>query len=387
MTQTCIIVGASHAAAQLVPSLRQEGWEGEIVLIGDEGQLPYHRPPLSKAFLSGEKGLDDLAIRPAAFYDKHEVVRISAHVESIDRQQQTLALDDGQSLAYDKLVLCTGARVRTVELPGVALAGVHYLRNIADVQAMQAHMGEGRSAVIIGGGYIGLETAASLRKQGMKVTLLEMTDRILQRVTTPELSEFYTRVHQAEGVAIHTRVAVSEIVGSGHVEQVICSDGQTFDADMVVIGIGVLPNVELAQAAGLAVDNGIVVDEHCATEDPNIFAAGDCTQHYNKRYDRHIRLESVPNASEQAKVVAAVIAGKSKVYDSAVIRGDSQGSRSFAVFYFVDDRLIAADCVNRPQEFMLCKKLLASGLSIEPSLLVDEGKAVKDLLALATPYT
>ena len=400
-----IIIGASHAAAQLSTSLRQEGWEGDILVIGDEPYLPYHRPPLSKTFLSGDKTIEELFIRPAAFYEKNNIQFKQGRVTAINRAQQTLTLSDGTNLAYDKLALCMGARVRKASIVGEELAGVCYLRNIADVKSIQPYVAQGKRAVIIGGGYIGLETAAALKKQGMDVVVLEMADRILQRVTAPELSEFYTRIHREEGVQIHTGISVAEICGDGHVEKVVCANGAEFVADVVIIGVGVLPNVELAEAAGIDVNNGIVVDEFCRTNDPNIVAAGDCANHLNTIYHRRMRLESVPNASEQGKVAAATICGLSKEYkslpwfwsdqydlklqiaglsqgyDAVVIRGDKNNSRSFAAFYFKDGRLIAADCINRPQEFMLSKKIIAENLAVDPTRLADESILVKELLA------
>ncbi|MDO8414965.1 MAG: FAD-dependent oxidoreductase [Agitococcus sp.] len=400
-----IIIGASHAAAQLTTSLRQEGWEGDILVIGDEPYLPYHRPPLSKTFLSGDKTIEDLFIRPAAFYEKNNIQFKQGHVTAINRAQQTLTLSDGTNLSYDKLALCMGARVRKASIVGEELAGVHYLRNIADVKGIQPYVAKDKRAVIIGGGYIGLETAAALRKQGMDVVVLEMADRILQRVTAPELSEFYTRIHREEGVKIHTGISVSAIVGDGRVEKVICSNGAEFPADVVIIGVGVLPNVELAQEAGIEVDNGIIVDEFCRTNDAHIVAAGDCANHFNAIYGRRMRLESVPNASEQGKTAAASlcgltkaykslpwfwsdqydlklqIAGLSQGYDQVVVRGDKLASRSFAAFYFKDGHLIAADCINRPQEFMLSKKIITEGIVIEPSRLADETISVKEMLS------
>ena len=400
-----IIIGASHAAAQLTTSLRQEGWEGDILVIGDEPYLPYHRPPLSKTFLSGDKTLAELYIRPAAFYEKNNIQFKQGRVTAINRAQQTLTLSDGTQLAYDKLALCLGARVRKAAIVGEELSGVHYLRNIADVSGIQPYVKQGKQAVVIGGGYIGLETAASLKKQGMDVVVLEMADRILQRVTAPELSEFYARIHREEGVKIYTTISVSAIVGDGRAEKVVCSNGMEFPADVVIIGVGVLPNVELAQEAGIEVDNGIIVDEFCRTNDAHIVAAGDCANHFNAIYGRRMRLESVPNASEQGKTAAASlcgltkaykslpwfwsdqydlklqIAGLSQGYDHVVIRGDKLASRSFAAFYFKEGHLIAADCINRPQEFMLSKKIIAENIVIEASRLEDESISVKELLS------
>ena len=402
--QVCLIIGASHAAAQLATSLRQEGWQGQITMMGDEPYLPYHRPPLSKTFLAGDKEIDDLLIRPASFYDKSAIHFKQGRVTHIDRQQQKITLNDDTQLNYDKLALCLGARVRRAGLTGENLAGVHYLRNIADIQAIKPYVVQGKRAVIIGGGYIGLETAASLKKLGMDVVVLEMAERVLQRVTAPEMSEFYTRIHQQQGVAIYTQMTVSEIVGEEQVRAVKCADGREFLADLVIIGIGVVPNVELAEQAGLEVNNGIVVDEFGQTNDANIVAAGDCANHFNAIYGRRMRLESVPNASDQAKSAAAAIcgvhkpykslpwfwsdqydlklqiAGLSQGYDQVVIRGDSLNGRSFAAFYLQQGKLIAADCINRPQEFMLSKKIIAENLAIDAARLVDESIPVKELV-------
>lgn len=404
MTQRCIIIGASHAAAQLAASLRSEGWAGDILMIGEEPHLPYHRPPLSKTFLSDDKNAASLAIRPAAFYEKNAIERQSGRVTAIDRAQKKLTLDDGRQLSYDRLALCLGSRVRKAPLPGSDLEGTYYLRDIADVEGIKKHVGPGRRAVIIGGGYIGLEMAATLTSLGMQVAVLEMATRVLQRVTAPELSEFYTRVHRQEGVSIHTDMAVTGIGGNGRVDKVICADGSEFPTDLVVIGVGVLPNVELAEQAGLATDNGIVVDAYCRTDDADIVAAGDCTSHFNPIYGRRIRLESVPNASDQGKVAAASIcgaykehrslpwfwsdqydiklqiAGLSQGYDQVVMRGDPHTTRSFAAFYLQDGRVIAADCVNRPQEFMLGKQMIQAQCDVSADLLADESVTVKQLL-------
>ncbi len=404
MTQKCIIIGASHAAAQLAASLRQEGWEGEVLVISDDPNLPYHRPPLSKAFLSGEKAADGLAIRPGAFYEKQDVQFRQSRVTTINRKNQTVTLSDGDVLHYDKLALCTGSRVRKVDLPGCDLSGIHYLRDLADAESIKAGVIENQHAVIVGGGYIGLETAASLRKLGMQVTVLEMADRILQRVTAPEVSDFYLRVHTENGVHIHTNTAVTGFSGNGHVDKVLLADGTELAAHLVVIGVGVLPNIELAEMAGLTTDNGIVVDEFCRTNDPNIVAAGDCTNQLNKLYGRKMRLESVPNAMAQAKSAASAlcgpgkdfttlpwfwsdqydlklqIAGVSQGYDEVVVRGDRLTGHSFATFYLKEGRLIAADCVNRPQEFMLSKKIITENSDIDVALLADDSVPVKALL-------
>jgi 3-phenylpropionate/trans-cinnamate dioxygenase ferredoxin reductase subunit len=403
MSEHCIIIGASHAAAQLVSSLRQEGWEGKISLIGDEPNLPYHRPPLSKAFFVGEKTEDELLIRAADFYEKNKVdLLLGSRVTVIDRDAKKITLEDGAEISYTKLALTTGARVRKIPFTGSELAGVFYMRDLNDVKQTHKFTGPGKSAVIIGGGYIGLETAASLRKIGMKVTVIEAMSRVLQRVTAPEVSAFYTRVHTEEGVDIRTEAGVDAIVGEKHVEGVRLADGSTVAADLVIIGVGVIPNIELAEAAGLTIDNGIAVNEFATTNDPDIVAAGDCTNHYNPIYDRKLRLESVQNATDQAKIAAKSICGKPEAYnalpwfwsdqydlklqiaglsqgfDEVIIRGDSEQGRSFAAFYFSEGRFIAVDAINRPKEFMMSKRALTSGQTADPLKLADESIEIKD---------
>lgn len=408
MKKKCIIIGASHAAAQLITSLRQEGWSDEILVIGDEPHLPYHRPPLSKAFLLGEKSADELLIRPAAFYEKNDVQFVQGRVTSINRNQRLLTLRDGsgldEELVYDKLALCTGSRVREVKLPGAELKGIHYLRDLADAESIKSNIIAGQNAVVVGGGYIGLETAAALRKMGMEVTILEMSPRILQRVTAPDVSDFYLRLHRENGVRIHTSVSVTGFFGSGHVEGVVCVDGSEFPAQLVVIGVGVVPNVELAEGADLAVGNGVVIDEFCVTSDCNIVAAGDCTSQFNKSYDQFIRLESVPSATAQAKSAAASIighrkpcvnfpwfwsdqygvklkiAGLSEGYDELVVRGDRFSGESFTAFYLKEGRLIAADCVNRPQDFIFSKKVITENICICSDVLANESVSLQETL-------
>ncbi|KQY56426.1 NAD(P)/FAD-dependent oxidoreductase [Nocardioides sp. Root140] len=403
-----IIVGASHASAQLCASLRQEGWAGEVLLIGDEPTLPYHRPPLSKTYLAGTSNLDELLIRKPDFYDKQQVAFRQARVTSVERGARTVTLSNGETLGYDKLALCLGARPRRLSLPGADLAGVHYLRDAADIEAIRDSLATTSHAVIIGAGYIGLETAASLRKLGISVSVLEAADRVLQRVTAPEVSAFYDRVHREEGVEIRVGVGVNALEGKGHVSGVRLEDGDSVATELVIIGVGVVPNVELAQEAGLTVDNGIVIDAYGRTSDPEIFAAGDCANYYDARYEGRLRLESVPSAVEQAKSVAAAICGRERQisalpwfwsdqydlklqiaglntgYDEIVLRGDRSTGRDFACFYLGKGRLIAADCVNRPQEFMFSKRAIAQGLAPNRDLLADPGTALKSLLEAST---
>ena len=405
MSENFVIAGASHAASMLAPTLRQQGWQGRIIVIGAEASIPYHRPPLSKDYLAGEKTLDEILIRPAKVYEKSEVEFIlNTSVESIHRDNRTVRLSANETLPYDKLALTVGSKVRKVNLPGVDLAGVFYLRDLRDVERITSYINPGANAVIVGGGYIGLETAAVLNKKGMNVTVLEMMERVLQRVTAPVVSEFYTRVHEEEGVRIRCGVGVSGFRGNGRVAKVLCGDGSEFAADLVIIGVGILPNTALAEAAGLEVDNGIVVNSRAQTSDPDIFAAGDCANHHNPIYDRRIRLESVQNATDQSRVAAGAacgkevsynaapwfwseqydlmlqIAGLSQGYDEIIIRGDPANSRSFAAFYLKSGRVIAVDAINKPQEFMATKKLVALKQEIDRVKLADADVPVKELL-------
>lgn len=405
MTENFIIAGASHAASMLAPTLRQQGWQGRIIVIGAEASIPYHRPPLSKDYLAGEKTLDEILIRPAKVYEKSEVEFIlNTSVESIDRDSRTVRLSTGETLPYDRLALTVGSKVRKVSLPGADLDGVFYLRDLRDVERITPYINPGANAVIVGGGYIGLETAAVLNKKGMNVTVLEMMERVLQRVTAPVVSEFYTRIHEEEGVSIRCGVGVSGFKGNGRVAKVLCSDGSGFAADLVIIGVGILPNTALAEAAGLEVDNGIVVNDRAQTSDPDIFAAGDCTNHHNPIYDRRIRLESVQNATDQSRVAAGAacgkevsynavpwfwseqydlmlqIAGLSQGYDEIITRGDLDNSRSFAAFYLKSGKVIAVDAINKPQEFMFSKKLIPLQKTVDKTRLADADTPIKELL-------
>lgn len=402
--QHCVIIGASHAAASMGATLRQEGWDGRITLVGEENRLPYHRPPLSKAYLCGDKDADALFIRPQAFYEAQGIeLRLGVRAERIDRESRRVLLSDGGSLDYSHLGLLTGALPRRISLPGSELKGVHYLRDIRDVSAIRAEVTPGKSAVIVGGGYIGLETAASLRSAGMQVTVLEAMSRVLQRVTAPEVSAFFTRVHGEEGVTIVTDTTVSAFNGRDALTSVTCSDGREFAADLAIIGIGVIPDTALAEAAGLEVNDGIVVDEFARTSDAHILAAGDCTHHYNPVYDRWLRLESVQNANEQARIAAKTVAGNpvaytalpwfwsdqydiklqiaglSAGYDEVVLRGDARTGRSFSLFYLQSGRLIAADAINRPKDFMAAKRAVMAGCTPDPAALADESVDLKIL--------
>ena len=405
MSQTCVIVGGGQAAATLALDLRQQGWRGEITLVCAEPTPPYHRPPLSKEFLAGEKRAAEIHIRPPAAYEKAGVrLLLKRRVTAIDRDAKSVALSDGSRLAYHKLALAVGAKARAVALPGVDLPGVCYLRSLADAERIRRHIKPGGDAVIVGGGYIGLETAAVLNRLGMRVTLLEAQPRVLQRVTAPQVSAFYARVHSEAGVAIHCETTVTAFIGEGRVQCVVRGDGAELPADLVVIGVGIAPATELAEAAGLEVENGIKVNGEAQPSDERIYAAGDCAWHYNPIYQRWLRLESVQNAVEQARAAALAICGKPAAYhalpwfwsdqydlklqiaglsqgfEQIVIRGDLERGRSFAAFYLRQGRVIAVDAVNKAPEFMFGKKLITQGAAVDTAKLADAAFPLRDLV-------
>ena len=389
--KTVIIIGASHAAPDAISTLRRAGWDGKIILIGDEAHLPYQRPPLSKAYYSDEVNRDKLEIRNAAFYEKNDVqLKLGQRVTSIDRTGQTVMLENGDALEYDKLILATGTRARQLKVPGADLPQISYLRTLDDVDAIKQKLQNKSSSeqpaklLIIGAGYIGLEVAASAVKQGVQVTVLEAMDRVLARVTGPEVSTFYQGLHAQNGIDIRLNSALSEFVGDQNSAYALLEGGEKISFDCVVVGIGVLPNSELAEQAGLECDNGIIVDEYTRTNDHNIYAIGDVSNHPNFIYNQRIRLESVPNAAGQAKVAASHICGKDikydqlpwfwsdqydiklqtaglfQGYDQTQIQGDIEQGK-FSVTYYKQGKVIAIDALNSPKDFMLAKKAILQG--------------------------
>lgn len=398
-----VVIGAGQAAGQLVASLVHEGFGGSITIVGDEPYLPYQRPPLSKKFLAGEMELDQLYVKPAAFYAKAGVkLLLDTRVTGIDRQARAIVTEAGPALRYSTLVIAAGSRSRTLTLPGADLDGVLYLRTVADVQAIRPRLEPGKRLVIVGGGYIGLELAAVAVKRGVKVTVLEQASRVMARGVGPIVSAFYERIHREEGVAIATSASLVGFEGNRRVDHVVC-DGARLAADMVVVGVGAIPNTELAREAGLAVDNGIVVDSECRTQDPAIHAIGDCASQFRPLLDQRLRLESVHSALEQARMAATVICGRprpsiqtpwfwsdqynvklqmaglSANHDEAVVRGDPAHDRSFAVFYLRAGALIAVDAINRAPEFMMSKQLIAERAQLDPARLRDERVTMKEV--------
>ena len=403
MSETLVIAGSGHAAGQLLASLLQQSYPGRIVLLGDEAWLPYQRPPLSKKFLSGDINAERLFVKPAAFYEDDRIeLLLETRLERIDREAHNIHTDRGQQLHYDKLVLALGSEPRRLDLPGHDLAGISYLRNIADVEAIRKSLRNADKLAIIGAGYIGLEVAAVVSAMGVDVTVIEAQDRVMSRVVAPEVSAFYEDVHRANNVRLRLSTGIRAFSGKDSVSSVELDSGEHLETDAVIVGIGVLPNTSIAEAAGLDVGNGIVVNTSCVTSDPDIYAIGDCTWHPNPLLGREIRLESVQNALEQAKTAAASLCGQdaeyaqvpwfwsdqydlklqivglSAGYDSTVIRGEPASS-SFSCLYLKDGRLIAVDAVNNPRDFMQSKKLIAEGAVIDTELLANAELALKDM--------
>jgi 3-phenylpropionate/trans-cinnamate dioxygenase ferredoxin reductase component len=408
--QRFVIIGGGHAGAHLASSLVRYGWTGSITVFGDEAHPPYRRPTMSKSVLAGREELRDVLIRPIDEYERHGIVlELSATVMTIDRNAKFVGLADGRAIPYDRLAICTGARPREIPFPGAELDGIHYLRSHYDVVRLRSAIAYSRRTVIIGGGYLGLEVASVLVQVGLEVTVLEAEDRVLQRVAGAPVSRFYTRIHREAGVAVRTGETVLAFEGSGHVSAVRLGDGTSVAADLVIVAVGAVPNVELAVLAGLTVDNGIVVDDNGATDDPDISAAGDCANHYDPVVATHVRHESVPNAMDRARVIAAVacgkppppyaepwfwsdqydvklqIAGSSRAYDEIVLRGDPDSGRSFVTWYLAEGHLIAADCVNRPRDFLAAQRLLAARAPVDAEALENESVSLSDLVKAAVP--
>lgn len=406
--QKIVIIGGGQAGAQVVQSLRQFGYEGDLVLVGDEAALPYQRPPLSKAYMKGELGEDRLYFKPAAWYEDNKVeTLLSQRVEKIDRARRQVTLEHGGHLDYDALIIATGSRPRPLPVEGADLENVFDLRGLADVEHIQPKMIPGHRLVIVGAGYIGLEAAAVARQLGLEVTVLEMEQRALARVTSPVISSFYEALHMEHGVDVRCGARLARLKGEdGKLTHAVLASGEEIEADMVLAGIGIVPNVELAEDAGLPVKNGIIVDEDARTSDPRIFAAGDCTVRPLAHYARTGRLESVHNAIEQGKLAAAAIMGKprpaldcpwfwsdqydiklqiaglSMGYDEIVLRGDIE-AKKFAAFYLKNGRLIAVDAINSPPEFIASKRLIMSGASVASETLKDTSISMKEIAAQA----
>jgi len=405
MSQGIIIVGASQAGMQTALAARSAGYTGSILLVGEEPELPYQRPPLSKGFLLDKPGQDRITLRTEDFYAERDIgLRLGTRVSLLDCEARQVITTGGEKISYQGLALTTGARVRQLPVPGAQAEGVCYLRTAAQARDLKARMAVASRAVVIGGGFIGLEVAAALREKQLQVTVIEAQDRLMPRVVAPPVSAFYARKHSAQGVRVLLSTGVEAITTTAsRVSGVRCSDGETIPADLVVVGIGVVPNSELAEQAGLACSNGIEVDASTRTSDPHIVAAGDCALHPNPYASTPIRLESVQNASEQSRVAGAVLAGVERSYDAVpwfwseqydlrlqmagfsaghdhyVMRGDPEQGQ-FSVFYFQADKWIGIDSVNRPMDHIAGRKLFSAGVNLTAQQAADESLSLKSLL-------
>jgi 3-phenylpropionate/trans-cinnamate dioxygenase ferredoxin reductase subunit len=401
-----VIIGAGQAGGETAQRLRQAGFQGDITLIGEEPVPPYQRPPLSKAYLLGDMPMERLLLRPASMYaDENIALLTSVRAVWVDRANKRVRMEGGRELPFDILVLATGARPRKLPLVGADLPGVHMLRTAADVDAMRPAFTPGAKLAVIGAGYIGLEAAAVARKLGLDVTVIEAAPRPLARVTSPEVAGFFLDEHTRQGVRFVLGGQPALIKGKTHVTGVALADGSEVEADVVIAGIGVSPETTLAEQCQLSVDNGVVTDTHCRSSDPNIFAIGDCASRPIAHFDRMCRLESVHNAVEGAKLVAAAIMGQEQAveapwfwsdqydlklqiaglfqgYDHLVLRG-VMADRAFAAFYYKGETLIAVDAVNRPAEYLGAKMLIQTGRTLAPDVIADTSRPMKELVASA----
>jgi len=395
LTQTFVIVGASLAGAKAAETLRAEGFDGRVVLIGDEDRRPYERPPLSKEYLRDEKGFDDAAVHPAGFYDENDIeLRTSTVVRALDPTDRSVTLSSGERVGYDRLLLATGATPRRLSVEGGELEGVLYLRDIEDADTLRRALTPSAQVVVIGAGWIGAEVAASARQLGASVSMVELASVPLERVLGPEVGAVYRDLHASHGVDLHFGVGVEAIVGSKTAEAVRLSDGTVLPATVVVVGVGAVPRIELAAAAGLAVDNGVVVDEHLATSAPGIFAAGDVANAFHPRYGCRIRLEHWSAALNQGPVAAGSMLGHDIVYDrtpyffsdqydlgmeyrgwapgfdQVVLRGDPAGG-AFLSFWLRHGQVAAAMNANIWDAGDAIEALLQDDRPIDPALLAD----------------
>lgn len=405
MSGPVIIIGAGHGGYQVAASLRQAGFAERICLINDEAHLPYQRPPLSKAYIKGSAGPESLMFRPEKFYHDQTIELIAGRAVSIDRAGRKVLLASGETLPYGHLVLATGARNRLLDLPNANLADVKYLRILDDSEALRQIMPSKTRVVVIGAGFIGLEFAATARIKGLEVDVLELAPRVMARAVTAEVSEYFQARHREAGIRIHLGVQATSIEAEGgKVTGVSLSDGRHLPADLVVVGVGVLPNIELAAEAGLPVAAGIIVDEYLATADPNISAIGDCALFASPRFGGSWRLESVQNATDHARCVAARLTGDKKAYDShpwfwsdqgddklqiaglttgydrVVLRGDP-AKKAFSAFCYKGDKLLGIESVNRAGDHMFGRRLQAMDRSITPEQAADESFDLKSALA------
>lgn len=404
-SQHVIIVGAGHGGAAAAAALRQFGFQGPITMVGDEQAIPYHRPPLSKAWLKGDTSIGGIALRPELFYEKHNItMRLGVSARRIERQSRHLILQDGERLAYDALVLATGAVPRRLCIPGSNFPNVVVLRSLKDAESLRTLLTPGGRLVVLGGGYVGLECAATARLLGMEVVVLERAGRLLERVASAPVADFLQCVHERQGVRVVCGATVTTISGEGRADAVHLADGRHFSCTAVLLGIGAVPASALAEDAGLTCDDGVCVDEDCRSSDPHIFAVGDVARGPHPLYHCALRLESVPSANEQAKRVAAVLAGRTPepaeipwfwsdqydcklqmvglplATDDMVVRG-APTDNSFSVFHLTRGSVTCVESVNTPRDFMIGKKLIASHKNIPRGVIADMSVSLAEVAA------
>ncbi|MDX6746637.1 FAD/NAD(P)-binding oxidoreductase [Polaribacter sp. PL03] len=396
--QVCLVIGASHAGVNFAFNLRKEGWKGEVILFDSDPNIPYHRPPLSKSYIiNGD--LNSNLLKPLESYKKDNItLKLGVKISSINRNDKTISIENEGTQKYDKLVIATGARPFIPPISGIdSAANLYPMRTANDAIKIKKAIdsSEKKRVVIIGGGYIGLETAASLKKTGASITVLEREERVLARVTAPVMSDYFMELHQQNDVAILTNKNVTSIKTENGLNTVFCDDATFFEADIIIIGVGIRVNTELAQDADLEIEQGIKVNEFSQTNDENIYAIGDCTFHYNPHYKKYLHLESVQNAVDQSKVAAASICGKQLVYDTipwfwsdqydvklqmvglsngyndVIVRKEETVNTSFSVWYFKDDALLAVDAINNGKAFVLGTRFIKGKQKINKTKLVD----------------
>ena len=402
--ENLLIIGAGQSAIQCISTLKKEGYSGSITLVGEEEHLPYQRPPLSKGFLEDSLNKERLYFKKLEFFTENKVqLYLGLSAEKLEINNQKVYLSDNSVLEFDKLVFATGSRVRLLDFPGSELKSIFYLRDLDDAEAIKKDLETSENLVIIGAGYIGLEAAAIAAKKNKKVTIIEMADRVMNRTVDPQISEYYLNLHESYGVKFHFNTSLETINEVSDSLEVVCSDGTEVKADSVLIGAGVVPNIELAEEAGINCDNGIIVNEFGQTNFKNIYACGDCTNHPNKILNKNLRLESVHNAMEQAKTVASSvmnnpmeynqvpwfwsdqydhklqIVGLSGDHDMVTMRGNTNDAK-FMLFYTKDEELIAVDAINNPKEFLISRKLVSNKVKIKPKVISDLNTNLNDLI-------
>lgn len=404
-TESIVIIGAGHAGGRAAEAMRAAGHAGRITLVGAESHVPYERPPLSKELLAGTMDVEKTYLNPDSFYEENDIqLHLGVTAQEIERNLGRVRLDDDTDVAFDKLLLATGGRVRKLSCEGADLKGVHYIRDLTDTLTLRPELQEGTRLCVIGGGFIGLEVAATARKRGCHVTVVELADEVLARVADPSVGALVADRHRAQGVHVLTGASVERIEGDAEVAEVICTDGETIEADLVVAGIGILPNMEIAAEAGIECGNGIKTDEFGRTSAKGIFAAGDVAFHYNPLMGRHLRLESWANAQNGGIRVAQnmvgdmqpfaevpwfwsdqydlnlQVAGAPESWDRVVVRGDPAADKGI-VFYMTGARVVGVTSFSLGRDMRFCKALIESGKEVADADLADEAKRLRDVAA------